>query len=84
MHAHPFQEDAQAVLAWIAERDPKEGPLTKRAVQRRFQRRLKSVDEVARVLALLEDHGYIRGVPDSFSVSGRTVYEMHPQIAMTR
>ncbi|MBB5075834.1 YfjI family protein [Nonomuraea endophytica] len=56
MRAHPRLEDAQAVLTWIGERKD----FTQREAHRGMHRKFKTAADLTAVLALLEDHGYIR------------------------
>lgn len=76
MRAHPLLDHARAVLEWIGER----ADFKPRDVHRAMQRRFDSAEEVAKVLSLLEDHGYIREAPAQ-STRGRraVVYLANPK-----
>lgn len=66
MSAHPSVRLAYDILAW---RRPPDGPVsgdarfTQRDAHRKFEGRVRGVGEIAAALRLLEDHGYIRPVP---------------------
>lgn len=77
MRAHPALDDARSVLAWIGDRTE----FKPRDVQRALSR-FTTAEDVAKPLALLEDHGYIRRAPE-VTTGGRrpVVYEVHPGVA---
>jgi hypothetical protein len=78
MRAHARTEDARAVLEWTGDRKR----FTLREVHRGMQRRFASAQEVLATLTFLEDHGYIRRLPDlDTSRRGRkpVAYEVHPR-----
>jgi hypothetical protein len=82
MRAHARTEDARAVLGWIGARER----FTLRDVHRGMQRRFATAQEALATLAFLEDHGYVRRVPDLDTIRrGRkpVAFEVHPE-AMTR
>ena len=82
MRAHARTEDARAVLEWIGDRQR----LTLRDVHRGMQRRFATAQDALATLTFLEDHGYMRRLPDlDASRRGRkpVAYEVHPQ-AVTR
>jgi hypothetical protein len=76
MRSHPLLEKAQGVLEWIGERKE----FKPRDVHRAMHRRFDGAEEVASVLRLLEEHGYIRE-KSSPPTGGRrpTVYEVSPK-----
>ncbi|MEV4245248.1 YfjI family protein [Streptosporangium canum] len=81
MRAHPLLDDARAVLEWVKGK----GHFTRRDAHRGLQRRFETADDLARALELLEDHGYIRQVPTTATVGRKAViYDVHPQMAVTR
>lgn len=85
MRAHPGIEDARAVLEKLNERDDPRANFTLREIHRSMHRRFERAADAANALTLLEDHGYIRRVPDTSTGGRRSVqYEVNPQGAVTR
>ncbi|WP_052422371.1 YfjI family protein [Nonomuraea candida] len=79
MRANPLLDPARAVLAWIRKASHTE--VTVRQVQRGFQKRFGTSEDVARVLSLLEEYGYLRFI-EAASTGGRKSlrYAVNPQI----
>ena len=82
MGADPLLEDARHALTWIARNQEK--TFTKRALFRAEQSRFRKITELDPVLAILEQHGYIRLAeqPDR-SGPGRKPspeYAIHPEL----
>jgi hypothetical protein len=78
MRAHPALDNARSVLDWI--KDKAEPEFKARDVQRAFHRRFQNAEDVAQVLALLEEHEYIRRAPDAKTGGRRSVvYRVNPK-----
>jgi len=92
MRAHARTEDARAVLEWIgtlpataASPKPSRQRFTLRDVYRSMHRRFETAADALAALSFLEDHGYVRHLPDLDRRPGRkpVAYEVHPK-AVTR
>jgi hypothetical protein len=83
MRAHARTEDARAVLEWITANHKKEFSL--RDVHRGLHRRFETALEAQAAMSFLDDHGYVRRLPDEPGRRGPKPvrFEVHPE-AVTR
>ena len=81
LRAHPGQDSARTVLAWIGDRRT----FTRRDVQRALHRQFPTAADADAALRVLEEHGYIRLAETARGPGRKTVaYDVHPNIAVTR